>query len=208
MQPNPETSPAPLFIETLKIADGRFVDSAPHRERIKNTLAETSIRLPNLPAFRDEDIPADLRRGIVKCRCTYGDALCHIEYERYVPRPVHFLKLVENNHIDYHLKYADRTPLLQLLELRGACDDVLIVRHGEITDTSYSNILLFDGTRYVTPRASLLNGTKRRRLLEEGRIEEAAIRPSDLPRFQTLHLINAMLDIEDNISLPVSRILL
>ncbi len=110
--------------------------------------------------------------------------------------------------IDYHFKYADRTPLLQLLELRGACDDVLIVRHGEITDTSYSNILLFDGTRYVTPRASLLNGTKRRRLLEEGRIEEAAIRPSDLPRFQTLHLINAMLDIEDNISLPVSRILL
>ena len=208
MQPNPATSPAPLFIETLKIADGRFVDSAPHRERIKNTLAETGIRLPNLPVFRDEDIPADLRRGIVKCRCTYGDALCHIEYERYVPRPIHTLKLVENDPIDYHLKYADRTPLLQLLELRGACDDVLIVRHGEITDTSYSNILLFDGTRYVTPRTFLLNGTKRRRLLEEGRIEEAVIRPSDLPRFQTLHLINAMLDMDDNISLPVSRILL
>lgn len=206
MSSNPLTPSIPLFIETLKITNGHFVDSTPHRERMRNTLVETGIRLPILPSFRDEDIPADLRQGIVKCRCTYGNALC-VEYERYVPRAIHTLKLVEDDSIDYHLKYADRTPLLQLLKLRGECDDILIVHHGEITDTSYSNILLFDGTRYVTPRSALLNGTKRRRLLEEGRIEEMTIRPSDLSRFHTLHLINAMLDIEDGISLPVSHII-
>lgn len=207
MSSNPLTPPLPLFIETLKIADGHFVAPEPHRKRMKNTLAETGIHLPILPGFRDEDIPNDLRQGIVKCRCTYGNALCNIEYEHYIPRAIHTLKLVENDVVDYHLKYADRTQLLQLLKLRGECDDILIVHHGEITDTSYSNILLFDGTRYVTPRSALLYGTKRRRLLEEGRIEEMTIRPSDLSRFHTLHLINTMLDIEDDISLPVSHII-
>lgn len=194
------------FIETLQIIDGHFINPAPHLQRIQATLAETGESDLPLPTFTDSIIPEDKRRGCVKCRYLYDLHKGKIEFADYTPRQIHSLRLVEDNRIDYHLKYADRKALENLRAKRGSCDDILIVKNGEITDTSYSNVVLFDGTRFVIPRSYLLNGTRRRQLLSAGIATEAPITPADLTGFQCLYLINAMLDIKDGIRIDVKNI--
>lgn len=194
------------FIETLQIIDGHFTNPTPHIQRIQTTLAETGKSDLEIPDFNDTIIPEDKRRGNVKCRYLYNIHKGEIEFADYTPRTIHTLRLVEDNQIDYHLKYADRQNLNNLRARRGTCDDILIVKNGEITDTSYSNVVLFDGCRYIIPRAYLLNGTRRRQLLSNGTATEALITPDDLHRFQCLYLINAMLDIKNNICIEIKNI--
>ena len=96
-------------------------------------------------------------------------------------REIRSLRLVAaDDELDYHLKYADRSALARLLQRRDDCDEILIVRDGAITDTSYSNVAFFDGRKYVTPDTFLLNGTRRQYLLGTGVLTERRITPSDL----------------------------
>ena len=83
----------------------------------------------------------------------------------------------------------------RLLDLRDGSDEVLIVKDGLITDVSIGNVALHDGVEWFTPRKPLLAGTMRRRLLEEGRIKERDIRPTELRHYERLSIINAMLDL-------------
>lgn len=195
------------FTDSLKIVDGHFVRPLPHYQRMLATLATSNSRGKHLPFPEDSLIPESYRQGIVKCRYLYSPLDCQITFEHYTPRRVKSLKLVECNHIDYHLKYADRTMLNALRETRGGCDDILIVQNGQITDTSYSNIVFFDGTDYITPKTYLLNGLQRQYLLQTGRIREKTVTAKDLKYFQSACLINAMLSIEDNIRIDTKDII-
>ena len=80
------------------------------------------------------------------------------------------------------------------------------MRNGAITDTSYSNVAFFDGQKYVTPDTYLLNGTRRQYLLGEGLLMQRRITPSELCRFERVVLINAMLGLEDDLSVPIGQI--
>lgn len=196
----------PLFIETLKIKEGQFIHPGYHLNRMKATQEEVfGFHIP--VRISNNMIPADKRQGIVKCRILYGQDIQQINFETYHPKIIRSLKIVESNQTDYHLKYADRTVLTNLLSKRQKCDDILIVREKEITDTSYSNVVLFDGKEFHTPSSYLLNGTRRRYLLESGRIKESRITTKDLKYFEKLFLINAMLDIEDNIRIDIENII-
>ena len=104
------------------------------------------------------------------------------------------------------ISWLDRDKLIQLQQSKGTCDEILIYQNGRITDTSYSNVVFYDGNQYITPSTYLLNGTKRRYLLERGIIKEQDIGLGDLPRFRYLFLINAMLDLEDNIQVKIRDI--
>lgn len=65
-----------------------------------------------------------------------GDFVCAV-----CSREIRSLRLVAaDDELDYHLKYADRSALARLLQRRDDCDEILIVRDGAITDTSYSNV--------------------------------------------------------------------
>ncbi|MDQ1268165.1 MAG: 4-amino-4-deoxychorismate lyase, partial [Campylobacterota bacterium] len=79
---------------------------------------------------------------------------------------------------------------------RGECDDVLIVKNSLISDTTIANIAFFDSRRWVTPRAPLLKGTTRERLLRDGKIFEADIAINDLEKFSHVALMNAMIDFD------------
>lgn len=196
----------PLFIETIRVENGTFIRPEVHLNRMCRTVCEIfgsdlSFELP------DGLIPADRREGVVKCRIVYGKALEEMTFIPYAPRQINSLQLIEaTGNIDYHLKYANRAPLIHLLELRNGCDEILIVQNGAITDTSYSNVAFFDGRKYVTPDTFLLNGTRRQYLLQAGLITEMRITPADLPRFEGVVLINAMLGLEENLSIPTDKI--
>jgi 4-amino-4-deoxychorismate lyase len=114
--------------------------------------------------------------------------------------------MVVDNEIDYQFKYTDRARLEEL-KRRTKADEILIVKNGYITDTSFSNIIFFDWeNKWVTPATPLLKGTKRKELLEKGMIHEKEIRPYDLKDFTKARLINAMLDIEDGEEIETGNI--
>lgn len=194
------------FIESLKIVDGRIIHPELHWQRIAET-QRVHFGSSTFLSLSSGSIPADKRLGTLKCRITYDQEIRKIDFENYSPRSVRSLKLVDGSGIDYAFKYADRSKLTELQQAKGICDDILIYQNDRITDTSYSNVVFYDGSQYITPSTYLLNGTKRRYLLERGIIKEQDIGLGDLSRFQHLFLINAMLDLEDNIQVKIRDIL-
>lgn len=146
-----------LFIETIRVEDGTFVRPELHLQRMRQTVRE-AYGVASGFDLADGSIPLQHRKGTVKCRIVYGRSLSEISFAPYVPREIRSLRLVAaDDELDYHLKYADRSALARLLQRRDDCDEILIVRDGAITDTSYSNVAFFDGRKYVTPDTFLLN---------------------------------------------------
>jgi len=188
-------------LETLPIRHAQLPDLRDHQARMNQArhqlyglteplFLETAIQLPDSldPALT------------YKCRVTYGEHIQKIEFEPYQPRPVHTLKLVQADPLDYAHKYSDRTAINNLFAQRGPADDVLMLRDGLLTDTSYANVALFDGTRWYTPARPMLPGTQRARLLRDDILQTTNIRPADLPDFQHIRLINAMLVWENELT--------
>ena len=193
-----------MFLETICIVNGKVQNEQAHTVRMQQTAAAHRFTAPPLPALEKMLSPA-LTEGRVKCRIIYHHTLEEVTFIPYQPKTITSLKLVEASP-DYAFKYADRSALLHLLKQKGECDEILITRDGLITDTSYSNVVLSKGDRFYTPRTFLLNGTKRQQLLHSGSIQERDITADSLGDYDHVYLINAMLDIEDEVSLPVSRI--
>ena len=136
------------------------------------------------------------RTGLYKCRITYDDHSKMAEFLPYTFKPITSLKLVENDTILYEHKYADRSLINQLTERKGDCDDILIVKRGLVTDSSYANIVFRRGGKWYTPASYLLKGTMRENLLQSGRIIEKEIGVKDIANFEKFKLINAMLGFE------------
>lgn len=135
--------------------------------------------------------------GLFKCRIVYSHDIQLIEFVPYHIRKIHSLRLVEDDTIDYFFKSTDREHLKQLFAQRSMDDDILIVKNGFLTDTYYSNVVLENEEGLFTPETYLLHGVRRMQLLATKQIQTATIRPEDLPRFQRIHLINAMMDLGD-----------
>ncbi|MFV0417385.1 MAG: aminotransferase class IV [Dysgonomonas sp.] len=196
----------PYFLETIKVVDGKFLNLPYHMERMNATM----IAFFNTTMFVElwiGDIPEELRTGVVKCRILYSYRSVKVEYERYQIRKIRSLKLVNVHDLDYSFKYADRTSLNILLQQKGDCDDILIVKDGYITDTSYSNVVFEDAYGLYTPSTCLLAGTKRKQLLEQGVIKQAEIMVGDIRKYNKLHIINAMIDLQDNVKLDIVDLL-
>ena len=115
------------------------------------------------------------------------------------------LRLVEGGDISYRWKHHDRRALERLHRLREGCDDIVILREGLVTDSSYCNLAFYDGIRWLTPAAPLLPGTRRARLMDEGRLEPAEISAPDIARFSHLALFNAMIELGELV-LPTASV--
>ena len=94
-----------------------------------------------------------------------GKNITRIEFEPYVRPAVRSLKVVLSDSISYGYKSADRSALDHLFQLRGECDDILIVKKGCVTDSYYANVAFWDGKHWFTPDTPLLPGTMRASLL-------------------------------------------
>lgn len=196
----------PVFTEAIKIQDGKFCNMPFHQERVFRT-SSTFLAKPTSIDLSDSDIPLECRNGIVKCRLLYSDHVLGIEYQHYKFRTIRKLKLVVDDSIDYSFKYADRRDIDNLLSQKDDCDDILIVKNGCITDTSFSNVVFQNNSGLYTPASYLLAGTKRRLLLEQGIIQEKEIKAEDIKNYSRLYIINSMIDIEDNICLDTSDLI-
>lgn len=180
----------PLF-ESIRIENGIAMNLEYHQERIAQN---TDLTLYSYVS--GITLPKD---GVYKLRITYiKEKFTGFTLSSYTPKRVKTLKLVCDDMIDYGVKSENRLSLDQLFELRGACDDILIVKSGKITDTSFCNILFYDGSRWVTPSSPLLRGTCRARLINNGIILPIDITSQELKKFQKFMLINALLDFDES----------
>ena len=102
--------------------------------------------------------------------------------------------IVKDNDIDYSFKSTDRTCLNRLATQKGDCDEIIIIKNGLVTDTSFTNIAIYKHGMWLTPKHPLLLGTKRAALLEKGIIQEADITVDDLMKAEKVSLFNAMID--------------
>lgn len=191
------------LLETIKCLDGKLLNLRWHNTRFNQARKEyfgLSTRM-NLTNF--VKIPVASKKGVFKCRIRYSKSIEEIEFLPHVNKITENLKLVEDNHIDYHFKYADREKLNKLFEQRDNCDDILIIKDGCITDSFTANPIFFDGIKWWTPDTPLLPGTQRAKLLEEGKIFECRITPDDLSKYTKVGLINAL---QDMTQMPIINI--
>ncbi len=196
----------PLCIETICLNDGQWSNLTYHNERLNRTRSAYFGEVEKWDLDTLIVIPPGITTGLYKCRITYGKAVENIEFEPYRPRQVRSLRMVEDDTIAYDFKFKDRSALQHLFEKRENADDVLIVKEGLITDTSYANIVFWNEKQWVTPDSPLLKGTKRAQLLAEGLIIEQKIRAQDIPKYSHARLINSMLDFATTSAIPVENI--
>lgn len=184
------------FVETIKLKEGKVMALPYHQARMEQTIRHffPSLAATAMPCLTDLITPQDDMK-LFKCRVVYGSqGVETIEYAPYVMRSIRTLKLVTANHIDYRYKSTDRSELNRLTAQKGNCDDIVIVKNGFITDTSFTNLALFDGHQWLTPAHPLLAGTQRALLLEQGKIKEKNITPEELRKAKKIRLFNAMID--------------
>ncbi|WP_428666918.1 aminotransferase class IV family protein [Runella sp.] len=197
---------SPLCIETIRLADGQLSNLPYHNERLNRTRFACFGETMAWDLNELIKVPSEVTGGIYKCRFTYGKVVEKIEFEPYQPRIIKTLRMVEDTTVLYEFKFQDRSSLQRLFEKRENADDVLIVKNGLITDSSYANVVFWDGSQWFTPNSPLLKGTKRAQLLEEGIITEQKIRVRDISNFTHVRLINAMLDFGSTPLIEVSQI--
>ncbi|CAN1211662.1 4-amino-4-deoxychorismate lyase [Tumidithrix helvetica PCC 7403] len=186
-----------LLLETVKILNSKLQNIEFHNQRLNSSRKNLFGSDRKLDLEHEIQIPADLKDGIFKCRVLYKEKIEKIEFQPYQIKAVKTLQIVHGDRIDYQYKFADRTALENLKEGTVA-DDILIAKHGCITDTSYANIVFFDGQNWLTPATPLLKGTKRSQLLQQQKIRAEIITLDDLQKFQYAKLINAMIDLEES----------
>lgn len=194
------------FIETIKVRDGQFYNLSAHIERMQTTIRHFYAK--DCPInISDEIVPENFRKGLIKCRILYTSDLVSVEFMPYNFKEIKTLTIVECDDIDYRYKSSDRSHLDLLYQQRKQASDIIIVKDSHITDTSYANLVFENEEGLFTPKSYLLNGTKRQLLISERRIREKSITVSDISNYSKVYLINAMIDIEDEVSISVSGIL-
>lgn len=182
------------FVESLRVEQRKLMHIEWHERRMRQTLLYHYGYEPEVNLRASVALPEELDNGVYKCRIVYDSLIEDVSFAAYEPKKVDTLRLVMDDAMDYPFKYEDRSSLDRILMRRDGADDVLIVKNGCLTDTSFSNIALFREGLWYTPDTFLLNGTCRQRLLADGLIREARITVDDLGKYAEIRLINAMLD--------------
>lgn len=189
------------FIESICCIDGLVFNLEEHQKRINRTFAKFFNDEPFLLSDLFTGLP---QLGKYKCRVIYNQTANSIEFVPYVHKKIDTLKIIHADDLDYDFKYFDRTGLDKLFSKRKDADDIIIIKNGYITDSSYANLAFFDGNKWFTPSNPLLKGTKREKYLKESILVEKDILINDINKYEKVSLINAMLDLSE-VEVSISR---
>ena len=185
----------PLF-ESIRVEGGSVHLLQYHQKRLERSYLymfkkkcawQLNSMIPELP-----------KEGSFKLRFLYNKDRFTFELLPYTSRKIECLKLIEIDSYSYDHKFTDRSGLDNAYKLRGDCDDVLLTKNGFLTDTSYCNIILFDGSQWVTPEKPLFEGVQREFLINQQRVTPKQIHVNDLSDFISFQLINALNPFEEN----------
>lgn len=181
------------LLESIRLQNGSFHRLNYHQQRMDFSVVTLSGQKNSISLFETLRKYNPPKTGLFKCRIVYGQKIESVEFIPYESRNVSSLKVVHDSEIEYAHKFQNRDNIHALFSQRQYCDDVLIVKNGMVTDTSYSNIIFYDGVNWITPAAPLLKGTMRQFLLDTAEIKSAPVTIQDIPSFKKFRLINSML---------------
>lgn len=195
-----------LLLESIRIHDGTPELLTYHQQRMNRT---RKAYYPKSPVIK---LAALIKRlelpetGTHKLRLEYDSKVRRQEIIPYASRPVNSIRIIDADDVRYGKKYADRTTIKKYFERRGEHDDILMIQRGHVTDTSYANVALYDGTHWYTPAWPLLRGTRREMLVENGTLRPSVIRERDLVNFEKLRMVNALLPWGDGPELSMDHV--
>ena len=192
------------LVESIKAETGQFFLLDYHQDRLERTFH--AVYKSSCPWQLVAILPQAPSQGLFKVRFLYNATDFSIEVQPYVPKIIKTLKLIEIGDYTYPHKWTDRSTINAAFAQRGNCDDVLMTKNGFLTDASYANIVLFDGTNWVTPEKPLFEGVQRSYLLDHTKIKTATITATVLSNYQSFQLINAMNSFVENRFLSVEGI--
>lgn len=195
------------LLETIKIKDGVMQNVFLHNQRMNNSRLMLFGKDNFINLKEEIDLEDDDFDGIFKCRVLYSNVIEIVEILPYQIKKINSLKMVFDDSISYAHKFEDRKDISNLYLKKENCDDVLIIKDGFVTDTSYCNIVFDTGTKLITPSTPLLKGVKRQQLLNEKIIEEQEIKHTDIKLFNKAFLINSMFDLDDKMEIAVKNII-
>jgi 4-amino-4-deoxychorismate lyase len=197
------------LLETIQVKDNRLHNLIFHNARVNDSRKRLFHATDLWDLAECIKLPRLVPQLTYRCRFLYAMDVDYIEFIPYIPRTINKLHMVIIHDLDYAFKYADRQRLDELRS--GAVEDpdadILLIRDGLVTDTSFSNIAFYDGKQWVTPDSPILKGTKRAFYMQSGMLKEQRIAVTDILGFQKARLINAMLDLETGRDIDVKNIL-
>ncbi len=179
------------FIESIKILDNIPYLVGLHQARANKV---SKIIIPDLALLNP------ISKGLVKCRIIFDEkSIISIEFLPYTLPSIKSLKVVHSDCISYENKYSDRSALASLYTQKEDADDIIISKDGHLTDSYFCNLVFSLNGELFTPDTPLLEGTKRQFLIQSGQIKTRSISADDIHLFDGVYLINAMIDLDDNI---------
>lgn len=185
------------FFESIKLENGRLQLLPYHEKRMQNTRSffygiEAAIDLNS-----EIEIPQTFQNGLYKCRVSYDKKIRKIEFLPYQFSEISSVLLLEIGSVNhYEFKFENRTFFQKALAENPEVDDVLFLSDACLTDCTYSNVLLFDGSTWFTPKTKLLNGAKRQYLIDNELVIEKTITKKELTKYSKIAFANALRDFE------------
>lgn len=182
------------FIESINYQQGIMPLLYWHQQRFVRTQKVNFGRVifPELlDCISDCNSPAGEQK--YKCRVLYSRENLQVEFIPYQPRTIKKLLLKAADKIDYSFKSADRSALNKLTKGLNPDEEILIIRNGYLTDSSFSNLALLKDGNWFTPDTNLLDGVRRQSLLDAGILKSVPIHVNDLGQFTKIRLVNAMI---------------
>ncbi|HOA07083.1 MAG TPA: aminotransferase class IV [Spirochaetota bacterium] len=183
------------FIETVRIENGILCNFESHNARIASTFAKY---FPLSDPFVIKDIQLDSVpvKGKYKLRIVYSGDDRNISVEKYAVKKIRSVLAVECSDAEYSFKHEDRS-LFSFLK-NNDFDEIIVLKKGMVTDSSFSNLAFYDSGKWYTPEKFLLNGTMRQKLLADKIIYEKKIPAEDIKKYEKISFINSMLDLGES----------
>jgi len=178
-----------MLLETIKCDEGKIFNLKYHQVRCDKSRKSLFQNTTSLELKKYIHPP---KKGLYRCRVLYAQNILSIEYIPYTEKSIQTLKIVSST-LKYDLKYANRDDLNQLVKQHAKYDDILIEKNGLLTDTSIANIAFYAEGKWYTPKAPLLGGTIREKLLDDGLLHTKDIKKEDLNQYTQVALMNAMI---------------
>ncbi len=181
-----------LFFESIAIRNGCLLNLALHQERLDRTVLD-KFKVKTDISLQDRiQLPVQTKVGLWKCRVSYSTEIHEIRFEAYEMRHPRRVLLREDPIFQYPYKSENRQHFAQILADNPQLDDFIFTKNGLLTDSSYANLAFYDGNHWFTTRQVLLEGTKRKCLLQKEVIHETDISLSNLRFFHRIAFLNAM----------------
>lgn len=182
------------YFETIKCEDFESFNLDYHAKRVAKTIG-LNINL--------QEYIYPISNELLRCKVIYDKSgVINVEYIPYEKKSIKSFKLIFDDEIEYSKKYLNRENIDELYKKRDGCDEIIIIKNKIVTDTSIANISIFYDNQWIISQNSLLEGTTKKRMIDEKKLFIKDITLDMLKGTSKIALLNAMIgfDILDDYS--------